>query len=161
MRKRRPNHRLVKKYRNYTIDEAAHLLGVHKNTVRSWVKSGLQICDHKRPILILGSQLASFLAARRKARKQPCRLGEIYCLKCRKPKVPAGKIVDYTVISDRVGNLTAICPDCECLMNQRVSVPRLRLLLDKLDVSYPKALPRLGESDQPSVNSELKRETEP
>jgi hypothetical protein len=161
MRKRRPNHRLVKKYRSYTIDEVACLFKVHENTVRSWVKSGLPICDHKRPILILGLQLASFLAARSKARKQPCQPGEIYCFRCRAPRLPAGQMVDYTAVNEKMGNLTAICPICECLMNQRVSVARLLLLRGKLEVSCPKAPPRLGESDHPSVNSELKRETQP
>ena len=38
MGKRRPNYRLVKIYRNYTVEEVASLLSVHKNTVRGWIK---------------------------------------------------------------------------------------------------------------------------
>jgi|GEM_PF-6469059 len=39
------NYRLVKIHRNCIAEEAAELLGVHKNTVRAWVKAGLQIVD--------------------------------------------------------------------------------------------------------------------
>jgi hypothetical protein len=49
MRKRRPNYRLVKIHRCYTVEEAARLLGTHKNTVRAWVRAGLPTCDSKRP----------------------------------------------------------------------------------------------------------------
>ena len=61
MKKRHPNHRLVKIHRNYTVEEIADLFGIHKNTVRGWVKVGLAISDDKRPMLILGHDLVAFL----------------------------------------------------------------------------------------------------
>ena len=91
MRKRRPNYRLVKIHRSYTVEEVARLLGMHKNTVRAWVKAGLPTCDGKRPTLILGSDLAAYLQARRTKNKRPCKPGEIYCVRCRAPKGPAGE----------------------------------------------------------------------
>jgi hypothetical protein len=48
-----------------TVEEVASLSGTHKNTVREWVKAGLPTCDDKRPMLILGHDLATFLQARR------------------------------------------------------------------------------------------------
>ena len=74
MRKRHPNHRRVKVHRSYTVEEIAGLFGIHKNTVRAWVKAGLPTCDNKRPVLILGRDLIAFLQARRAKNKQPCRL---------------------------------------------------------------------------------------
>ena len=62
---RRLNPRRVKIHRSYTVDEAAMLFRVHKNTVRTWLKSGLHPIDGRRPILILGRQLVRFLHARR------------------------------------------------------------------------------------------------
>ena len=63
MRRRRPNHRLVKIHRTYTVEEIVDLFGVHKNTVRHWVKDGLTTTDDKRPMLILGHVLVAFLKA--------------------------------------------------------------------------------------------------
>jgi hypothetical protein len=57
---RRLNPRRVKVHRNYTVEEVAKLYGVHKNTVRDWLKAGLPKIDGRRPILILGRQLAGF-----------------------------------------------------------------------------------------------------
>src|SRR6516162_8070923 len=39
-RVRRFNPRRVKIHRTYTVEEAARLFGVHKNTVRTWLKTG-------------------------------------------------------------------------------------------------------------------------
>jgi hypothetical protein len=160
MPKRRPNYRLVKRLRSYTTDEASRLLQVHKNTVRAWIRHGLPVCDQKRPILILGTDLASFLQARRASRKRPCRLGELYCFRCRAPRVPAGQMADYEAITETVGNLTGICPTCESMMNQRVSLAKVELIRSKLDVKFSQGRRRLGESNQPSVNSDLEKETQ-
>ncbi len=61
MAKRRPNYRQVKIHRSYSVEEIASLFGTHKNTVRAWVKAGLPTSDGKRPMLILGVDLAAFL----------------------------------------------------------------------------------------------------
>ncbi len=66
MRKRRPNYRLVKLHRNYTVEEIARLFGAHKNTVRAWVRAGLpHMLTASAPFLILGRDLAEYLKARR------------------------------------------------------------------------------------------------
>ncbi len=158
MRRRQANYSRVKIHRSYRVEEVSVLLSVHKNTVRAWVRDGLPTCDRKRPILILGHELRAFLHSRRAKRKRPCQLGEIYCFRCRVPKFPAASMADYRPITNTLGNLTAICPDCECLMNQRVSVSKLRSLQGRLDITFPLALQRLSESHQPSVNSDLQRE---
>ena len=156
MRKRHPNHRRVKIHRSYTVEEIAGLFGVHKNTVRAWVKAGLQTCDGKRPILILGHELAAFLHTRRASKKQPCRTGELYCVRCRAPKSPAGDMADYQPVTEKFGNLTAICPDCDCIMNRRVSLAKLGQAQGKMEITIPQALRRLSESNQPTLNIDLR-----
>src|SRR5712692_9441588 len=106
MRKRHPNYRHVKIHRSYTVDEVASLFRTHKNTVRAWLKAGLPTCDEKRPMLILGHDLSTFLQTRREKNKQRCRPGEMYCVKCRAPKYPAGFFFNDTAATERIGNLT-------------------------------------------------------
>lgn len=156
MSKRHPNPRLAKIHRNYTVEEAARLFDVHRNTVREWIKRGLPICDSKKPMLILGRDLANFLQARRTKNKQTCQPGEMYCVRCRSPKTPAGDMADYVAVTESLGNLIAICPDCEAFMNRRVSLAKLGQIRGQLDITMPQALRHISEGNQPSVNSDLR-----
>jgi hypothetical protein len=155
MRKRRPNYRLVKTRRNYTVEEAARLLGTHKNTVRAWVKAGLPTSDAKRPILILGVDLAAFLQARRTKNKRPCQPGEIYCVRCRAPKRPAGDMAEYQPTTVSLGNLIGICPDCEGVIYRRASRAKLDEIQGDLDITFTEAPRQVNESNEPIVNSAL------
>ena len=154
-RRRHHNYRLVKIHRSYTVEEIARLFGIHKNTVRHWVKEGLATIDDKRPILILGHVLAAFLQARRTKNKQTCKPGELYCVRCRAPRSPAGSMADYNPITEKFGNLVAICPECNSLMNRRVSMARIGEFQGKVVISFPEALGRIVERATPSLNSDL------
>jgi Helix-turn-helix domain len=146
MRKHHPNHRLVKIHRSYTVEEAARLFGYHKNTVRGWLKAVLPTSDRKRPTLILGRDLRAYLQARRAKNKRTCLPGEIYCVRCRAPKLPAGGMADYQPVTEIIGNLVAICPDCGSIMNRRVSLAKLGQVRGKIDITLPQALQRVIES---------------
>jgi predicted transcriptional regulator len=139
MRKRRPNYRLAKIHRNYTVEEIARLFGTHKNTVRAWVKAGLPTCDSSRPILILGRDLAAYLKARRLKSRQPCQPGEIYCVRCRAPKLPAGEMAEYEPVTEKCGNLKGICPDCEGMIFRCASLAKLPQIRGKLDITFTEA----------------------
>lgn len=151
-----PNHRLAKIHRNYTVEEIAKLFGVHRNTVREWVKRGLPTSDRKRPMLILGRDLAAFLQARRLKNKRTCQPGEIYCVRCHTPKNPAGDMAEYQPVTTALGNLVGICPSCESMMYRRVNLAKLDQVRGKLDITMAQALRHIDESSQPSVNSDLK-----
>jgi len=157
MKKRHPNHRLVKIHRSYTVEEIAELFGNHKNTVRGWVKAGLATSDDKRPMLILGRDLAAFLQGRRVKNKRPCKPGELYCVRCRAPKFPADDMADYTPVTEKFGNLIAICPDCNAIMNRRVSLGKIDQMRGRMDISFPQALRHIVESTKPTVNSDLRQ----
>jgi hypothetical protein len=157
MGKCHPNHRLVKMHRNYTVGEVADVLGHHKNTVRTWIKDGLSTVDGKRPTLILGRALMEFLQARRASKKKPCTAGQMYCFRCRSPKFPpAGMVKDRPTTNEKIANLTAVCPDCNCVMHRCVSRAKLGEFLRKMGITFPQALPLLGEINQPSLNSDLR-----
>ena len=144
MKKRLHNPNLAKMHRNYTVEEVASLYDVFKGTVRAWIKAGLTVLDDKRPMLILGSDLAAFHQAKRVKNKQQCQPGEMYCVRCRAPKMPAGDMADYRIITEKIGNLEAICPVCDKIMNRRVSLSRLEQIRGNLDFTMPQALQHIS-----------------
>jgi hypothetical protein len=154
MGKRHPNYRLIKIHRSYTVEEIAKLFVIHKNTVRRWVKDGLATIDDKRPMLILGHILVAFLKARRVKNKQTCKPGELYCVRCRAPKSPAGDMTEYFPITEKFGNLIAICPDCNAFMNRHVSLAKIWQVRGRMDISFPEAVRQLIESANPTVNGD-------
>jgi excisionase family DNA binding protein len=154
MSKRHPNPRLVKIHRSYTVEEIASLFGIHKNTVREWVKNGLPVTDDRRPMLVLGRELGAFLQAKRIKNKRPCQPGEIYCVRCHSPRKPAASMAEYQPLTLTSGNLVGICPSCESMMYRRVNLVNLVQVGAKLDVTYMQALPHINESPQPCVNSD-------
>lgn len=158
MRRRHPNHRLVKIHRNYSVEEAATVLGVHRNTVREWIRRGLPTIDRTRPLLVHGHDLRVFLLARRMKNKRTCQPGEIYCVRCRAPKTPAGDMAEYQAGIASIGNLVGICPTCECMIYRRINLAKLEQVRGSLDITIPETSTRLDESAQLSVNGEFRRE---
>ena len=136
---KRLNPNLVKIHRNYEISEVAELFCIHKNTVRSWIKNGLPVCDDKRPILIIGKYLKEFIQQKNSSQKQSCKLNEIYCLKCKSPHVPAENMVDYQPNNSSNGRLFGLCPVCESVINKYINSSQLRQIRKHLDVTLPKA----------------------
>ena len=157
MKKCRHNPNLAKIHFNYTVEEVASLYGVFKGTVRAWIKVGLPVLNDKRPMLILGSDLAAFHKARRTKNKQKCKPGEMYCVKCRAPKLPEGNKANYQTVNEKIGNLVAICPTCNSTMNRCVGLAKLEHIRGVMDITMPQALRHIVESNKPSVNSDLKR----
>jgi Homeodomain-like domain len=74
MGSRHPNPRLVKIHRNYSVEDIARLFGIHKNTVRNWLKQGL------RPSTIDGRYWSSARSCRVSCtsfgRRQSSRVGQ-------------------------------------------------------------------------------------
>jgi hypothetical protein len=161
MGKRHPNYRLVKIHGNYSVEDIARLFGKHKNTVRTWLKDGLEPIDKNRPILVHGQVLAAFLKARRVAGKRPCPPRHIYCLKCREPKPPAEGVVIIQAVSDKVSNVSALCPTCGGMMYRRASNHRLREFEPNSTGVLPKAAPRITEITSPFLNCDSDEEHRP
>lgn len=156
MSKRRHNPRLAKIARSYTVEEVASLYGLHKNTVRLWIKHGLPVCDDRRPQLILGSHLAEFLKAKRAKNKRPCKPGEIYCIRCRVSQMPALGMAEYQPVTATSGNVIGLCPTCEHLIYRRASLAKLALVRGNLNISLTEEQQHIVESCQPSVNSDFR-----
>jgi hypothetical protein len=151
---------LIKIHRNYTVDELAIILKVHKNTVRAWINRGLPTIDTKRPMIIHGHDAKHFLEDRRRRAKRPCPPGHFFCLRCRGPKIPAGLMADYLPITRASGNLRGICPDCGTLIHRRVSLASLSAFRAILEIAVPQAPARIMDSAVSSLNCDLKLESE-
>jgi hypothetical protein len=138
------NARLAKIHRTYSVVEIAELLGTHRNTVRVWLKAGLQPLDGRKPILVHGEELRRFLTTRRNAKRHSCAPGQMYCFRCRAPKYPAGSMADYQPQTPELGNLAGLCPDCEGFMYRRVNANRIRESTGDLEVMFPQDHLRIG-----------------
>jgi hypothetical protein len=149
---RHPNPRLAKIHRSYSVEEVSRLFTVHKNTVRTWLRRGLEPIDDQRPILVRGEELYRFLADRRERTKQACGPGRIYCLPCRAPKVPAGKMVDCIQTGNTSGTLQGICPDCDRMVYRRVNPQKLAAVRGDLEVTVTQAQSRIEDMAKPNVN---------
>jgi len=156
MGKRHPNYRRVKTHRSYTVEEVAGLFNIHKNTVRNWLKNGLTTIDSMRPLLILGNDLVEFLQKRRAKDKQTCKPGELYCVRCRVPRSAAGNMADYSPVNEKTGNLIAICPACNAIMNRRVSLTKIEKVRGNIDITFPEDLKHIVERTRPSANCDLR-----
>lgn len=158
MAKPRANPRLAKIHRTYTVEEIAKLFGVHRNTVRAWIDRGLPTIDQRRPVLVQGQHLADYLQARRAANKRRCGPGEMYCLRCREPRAPADGAVRYHPLTPTMGNLAGLCGCCGLDMNRRVSLAKLPQVLGGLRLTLPLACEHIGDSPQPTLNSDFKQD---
>jgi excisionase family DNA binding protein len=154
---RRYDIRRVKIHRTYSPSEAGKLLGVHKHTVSRWIASGLPLIERKRPYLIHGADLRTFLSARR-PRKQPLRPGEMYCLRCRAPKRPAGDMADLVPRSAETGTLIGICPTCTGMMHRAVGLGGVERARGDLVVAVRVPERRLADRSGPLWNVDLEQD---
>ncbi|MEM7701609.1 MAG: helix-turn-helix domain-containing protein [Pseudomonadota bacterium] len=155
---KRINPRLAKLHRSYSVTELAKVLGVHKRTVREWIKKGLPLVDGAKPALILGSEFQAWWGNQRKAKKRPCKPGQMYCLKCRAPKAPALAMVEYAATNAATGNLKALCETCGTLMHQRIRLSRIPARMPGMDVQITQAPSSIVELAHPSLNCAKKKD---
>ncbi len=156
MPRTRLNPKRVKLHYAYTVDEAAQLFDLHRNTVRAWLKSGgLEPIDGGRPILIKGAVLRAFLEARRAKAKRPCPPGAIYCFSCQAPRKPALGMADFTWRETGAGDLSAPCEACGTTMHRRARLDALEQILPGIPVRVVGATPHIAEPTTPSDTCHL------
>lgn len=143
MARRWANAQKIRINRSYSVPELALLCGVHKNTIRNWLRDGLPTIDRQRPALIQGKAVKDYLNAKRNRRKRTCPPGTIYCFRCKDPRRPADR--QATLILDRsgTGNLSACCEDCRTRMFRRCRLDTLRAVMPGIDIQIQHAQPRL------------------
>lgn len=142
--KRTHNPNKCKTHRSYTVEEIALLYEVHKRTVRNWITKGLALCDDKRPMLILGTDLRAFLQEQRKVNKRKCRPSELYCLKCREPRTPDQNTLTFVSETATKGRVIAACSICNSLMNKYFKLEHLTEIQRDLAVILPLQQKHIG-----------------
>ena len=147
----------VKLNRSYTFEELAVVLGVHKNTVSTWVKNGLPCLKEKRPFLVLGAEARAYLQQQRTARKKKCRPNELFCLRCKTPTRPAENFVEYWSLSATKGRLTGFCERCESVVNKFVRSDSLDRYSVLFNVAVPKVLEHINDCNNSLLNSDLRK----
>lgn len=155
MPRKRHNRRLplgrIKLSCSYDTHEITKLLGIHRNTVRQWLKVGLKPIDNRRPRLMHGSELKAFLTARQQSRRTKCEVGEFYCFKCRAAQRPWGDTADARIHSGKIVKLTALCPVYGIPMNRMVRRADLPKFASLLEIK-PVGPERLSDCVDASVN---------
>jgi hypothetical protein len=149
MARTRINPRLAKLHLCYSVEEMARLFKAHPNTVRQWLKKGLQPIDRRKPLLVQGRTLRAFLEARRAAAKTPCPPGTLYCLRCREPRRPAMGMADFITREHGPGNLRALCESCGTAMHRRARRDAVTALLPGIEVRTMRAAPHIEERPTP------------
>lgn len=110
----------------YSVNEIAELYSLHKRTVQQWLKDGLPRIDNKKPYLIMGADLKTFIKTKRSKARQKCKAHELFCCKCRKPQKSWENIVDIKVLNERQLMIMGICPECNTKTNRASTVPKLK-----------------------------------
>jgi hypothetical protein len=66
-------------------------------------------------------------------------------------------MAEYQPITEELGNLMGICPDCEGIMFRRASRAKLAPIEGKLDITFAEAERQVSKSECPSVNSDFSK----
>jgi hypothetical protein len=166
IRRRRYPVNLIKLSCSYDPAEIAKLLGIHRNTVRHWLKEGLVQIDDRRPIFISGAALRTFISSRQQARKHKWASGEFFCFfRCRAPQKPCGGMADFSRLNDKIAKAVAFCSVCETHMHRTIRRADLSKFVAQLN-SHRLPSARLADCPDPIENCDLEKakrdvETEP
>ena len=81
------NPQIISRHLSYTLPEIAAKLGMTKKSLYRWIDEGLPVVPgQKKPILIRGDNLKTFINARNSKNKVKLKKHEFYCLRCRAPR---------------------------------------------------------------------------
>jgi Helix-turn-helix domain len=125
---------LVKLLCTYDPAEIAKLFGIHRNTVRHWLKEGLVPIDDHRPILVSGSVLRAFISRRQEARKRNCGPGEFFCFRRHAPRKRWGGMANFSTHNSKIAKAIAFCSVCETGMHQMIAGAHLSKFIAQLSL---------------------------
>ena len=109
---KRVSARRIKIHSQYSYEQAADVLGVSVQTLRSWRYDGLPVLDSQKPHLILGFALKDFLTKRASKPERRLAADQFLCMACHAPTRAYGGMADYQPYTVNRGRLEALCEVC-------------------------------------------------
>ena len=131
---KKANPKKIKVVFSYSIEEAAQVLELTPQTIRSWERDGLRIMKSNRPHLISGLDLKNYLVDRQQSRKQPLLDKQLFCLSCKEPTEPYGLMADYIAQTNNSGRLEGLCSMCDSAAQRFVRHAGLRKFQHIMDI---------------------------
>lgn len=140
MSKRLYSHRQVRYWYTYNIEDICTLfsdVGLHAQTVRKWIKNGLNTIDTGKPVLVYGYDLIAYLKKNNASNKCKTAFGEMYCMGCQDAR-PIFRNKIAVEQKSQFLKVQGICRECKKSMfkNYKLSnFPVLRKKFTLVDVS--------------------------
>ncbi len=109
----------IKMRYSYTYSEIETLFGVSGDTVKFWVRSGLERLDTQSlPRLVLGKNLKTFLQKQQQKYKLKLEPNHFYCVRCRAGVLPVSGTVQESIRNKLGKNKRLVmyqgtCPRCQ------------------------------------------------
>ena len=96
-----------------TVSEIAEMFDLTPDTVFRWIRNeGLKRISGSKKYLVHTSDLRDFLKKKNAKNKRPCKEGEIYCCKCRKPQRPNPTAIKFTNKPNKTIKIKGKCSKC-------------------------------------------------
>ena len=118
-KKRSYNLNKTSKIISYSIDDVARLYNIHPQTVLKWIRQGLHKNDNKKPILIHGSILKSFLAKLNVKGKVNTKFEEMFCFHCKQSHSPYRRELFLKQENNKVLTGIGVCPKHKKTINKK------------------------------------------
>ena len=96
-----------------TVAEIAVMFDLTPDTVFRWIRNeGLKRVQGTKKYLVHTSDLRDFLRKKNAKNKRPCKEGEIFCCKCRKPQKPIPASIKITKKPNNTIQAKGKCSKC-------------------------------------------------
>lgn len=156
IKKRKYNLRRISLTMSYSVQELSELFDIHKNTVLRWIKDGLATIDNKKPYLIHGGILKTFLFEKQKSRKANCKSNEFYCFKCRCPRSALSESVRISRRNEYRIKIQGLCKMCNTKMYRDDSAENFQDI-QKIFSTVKQLEKRISDESKPCLNDEIER----
>jgi hypothetical protein len=140
MSKRLYPHKRVRYWYVYDVDDICALfsdLGIHPQTVRAWVKKGLNMIDKgKAPTLIYGHDLIAYIKSQNSKGKRKTAFNEMFCVKCQDARNVFQRNVSVKQKAKFL-QVSGACRECKTTMFQNykmADLPKIKRTFHVVDV---------------------------